>query len=77
MKHTPKLQSYLEAASRNYHTDGVHFEYIKSNIWVLLNYGMSWIPTQQFESLEEAMNWADNIIERRKAEEAEFERAGG
>ena len=77
LKLTPTLQSYLEATSRFYHTEGIHFEFIKSHIWVLLNHGMSWIPTQQFESLAKAMTWADNIIEQRKKDASEFELSGG
>lgn len=77
MKHTPELQSVLESLSNKYHTDGVHFEHIKSNIWVLLNYGMSWVPTKSFGSLASAVAWADALLEKHRAEAAEFERAGG
>ena len=77
MKHTPQLQSVLESLSDKYHTDGAHFEYIKSHIWVLLNYGVSWIPTKSFDSLSSAVAWTNDMLGRHRADAAEFERAGG
>lgn len=77
MKHTPELQTTLESLSDKYHTDGVHFEHIKSRIWVLLNYGMSWVPTKAFDSLSSAVAWTNDMLGRHRTEAAEFERAGG
>lgn len=77
MNITPQLQMDLDTASRKYHTDGVHFEYFKAHIWVMLNYGMSWIPHKRFKSLELAVAWADQALAKHRRDQHKAERHVG